>query len=59
MPLLWKISIFNRKVYIRLLLYDDNYQHVRFFELLHYDNKSVMSILVELQELQMHNILTS
>lgn len=31
MPLLWKISIFNMKVNIRLVLYDDNYQHVRDF----------------------------
>lgn len=60
MPLLWKISIFNRKVNIRLGLYDDNYQHVRvFLWFLHYHNKSVLSILVELQELKMHNIPTS
>lgn len=32
MPLLnYKLAFFNRKVNIRLVLYDDNYQHVRFF----------------------------
>lgn len=59
MPLLWKSSIFNRKINIRLVLCDDNYQHVRgFLWFLHYHNKSMLSILLEVHELKMHNILT-